>query len=284
MVNKTPENCVLRIKAAFMLCRFVITKEVNCLKLVRSEEEFAQLREYFARGYLLDDVTMVMALFRTDPEVIKRILPPPLEPAPNPTANVYVAEFHKTNFGPPYNEAALFLSAQYKGELGNYCMSMPVTEDNAMWGGRERYGFPKKIAEIIQVKRKGNVATGTCIRRGHTIFKLTVKLAGPFTEEIPSTPNYLVKAFPSATGEGFDSPPLLIQQHNEINWGEREIGQGTLEIGESNFDPLHEIPVLEVLMAGYTTNMQIWMKPGKILTQLDKKQYLPYSAIKEDWL
>ncbi len=257
---------------------------MNGLKLVRSEEEFALMRKRFARGYFYDDVTMVMALFRTDPEVVKRLLPPPLEPSPNPTASVYVAEFPKTNFGSPYNEAALFLSAQYNGELGYYCLSMPVTEDNAMWGGRERYGFPKKIAETIQVTRKGNVATGICIRRGHTIFKLVVELVGPFSGTLPSLPNYLIKAFPSATGEGFDSPPLLIRQQNETNWGKQEYGKGKLEIGESHLDPLHEIPVVEVLMAGYTTNMQMWMKPGKILTQLDPKQYLPYSAIKQDWL
>ncbi len=74
MVNNTPENCVLRIIAAFMLCPLVITKEVSCLKLVRSEEEFALFREYFAKSYLLDDVTMVVAMFRTDPEVVKRVL------------------------------------------------------------------------------------------------------------------------------------------------------------------------------------------------------------------
>lgn len=256
---------------------------MNSLGLVRSDEEFTQLRKHFAKGYLLGDVTMVMAMFRTDPEVIKRVLPPPLEPPPNPTGSVYVAEFHKTNFGPPYNEAALFLSSQFKGELGSYCLSMPVTKDNAMWGGRETYGFPKKIAETIHVRRKGNVATGTCIRRSHTIFKLTVELVGPFTEEIPTSPNYLIKAFPSVTGEGFDTPPLLIQQHNEIDWGKPEIGQGKLEFGKSNLDPLNEIPVEAVLMAGYTTNMQIWMKPGKILAQIDPKQYLPYSMIKDDW-
>lgn len=253
------------------------------MELVRSEEDFVKLRKHLAKGFLLDDVTMVMAMFRTDPEIIKRILPPPLESPPNPIGTAYVAEFHKTNFGPPYNEAALFLSSQYKGELGNYCLSMPVTKDNAMWGGRENYGFPKKIAETIHVKRQQNTATGTCIRRGHTILKLTVQLTGPFTQQLPNTPNYLIKALPSSTLEGFDAPPLLIRQHNEINWGKPEIGQGKLEFGKSHYDPLYEIPVKEVLLAGYTTNMQIWMKSGKILTQIDPKQYLPYSVIKNDW-
>jgi len=268
-----------------LLCtiRPLILNEVDILGLIRSHEEFNRLKQHLSEGFLLGDVTMVMAMFRTDPAVIKRLLPPPLEPTPHPTCNVYIAEFNHTNFGPPYNEAALFLSSQYKGELGNYCISMPVTKDHAMWGGRERYGFPKKIAETIHVQRKGNTTTGICIRRGHTIYKLTVELVGPFTEELPPTPNFLIKAFPSATLVDFDSPPLLIQQPNEIHWGNPEIGQGKLDFGHSNLDPLHEIPVKEVLMAGYTTGMQIVMKPGKILAQLDPKHYLPYSVNKDDW-
>jgi acetoacetate decarboxylase len=83
---------------------------------------------------------------------------------------------------------------------------MPVTRDNAMWGGREIYGFPKKLAETIQVTRKGKTVTGTCIRRG--------------------TP---------------------------------ETGTGTLTLAPSKLDPLHEIPIQEVLMAGYVTGMQIWI-------------------------
>jgi acetoacetate decarboxylase len=251
--------------------------------LVRSDAELAQLRKHFANGYLLGDTTMVMAMFRTDPKVLQRLLPPPLEPAPMPTGTVYVAEFHTTNFGPPYNEAALFLAAQYKGEVGNYCLAMPVTRDHAIWGGRETYGFPKKIAETIQVTRKGNTATGTCIRRGTPIITLTVQLSGPFTGTLPNTPNYLIKAFPSATGDGFDAPPLLIRQPNAITWGTPETGTGTLTLAPSKLDPLSDIPILEVLMAGYTTGMQILMKPGTILTHVNPKQYLRYSYINTDW-
>jgi acetoacetate decarboxylase len=44
---------------------------------------------------------------------------------PTPTGTAYVAEFHTPNFGPPYNEAALLLTAQYNGEVGSYCLAMP---------------------------------------------------------------------------------------------------------------------------------------------------------------
>jgi acetoacetate decarboxylase len=251
--------------------------------LVHSKQELDQLHKHFAKGHFLGDATMVMAMFRTDPEVLRRFLPPPLEAPPTPTGTVYVAEFHETNFDAPYNEAALFLAAQYKGEIGSYCLAMPVTRDNPMWGGRETYGFPKKLADSIRVTRKGNTATGTCTRRGAPVITLTIQLTGPFPGTIPTTPNFLIKAFPSATGEGFDAPPLLIRERNDISWGTPEIGAGTLTLGPSKLDPLQDIPVHEVVMAGYTTGMRIWIKPGTVLTQVDPKQYYPYSFINKDW-
>lgn len=249
---------------------------------VLSREELARLKNHFAKGYLLGDTTMVMALFRTKPEVIKRVLPPPLKPTAAPTGTVYVAEFHTTNFGPPYNEAAVFLSCEYKGVVGNYCLSMPVTRDNAMWGGREVYGFPKKLADTINVKREGKTVIGTCIRRGAQLVQLRVQLTGAPAPSLPNVPNYLVKAFPSTTFEGFDAPPLLIRQANKIDWGTPEVGQGELKFGTSKLDYLHEIPVEEVLLAGYTKGMQIWMQPGEVLAKLNPAEYQPYVALRED--
>ena len=75
---------------------------------------------------------------------------------------------------------------------------------------------------------------------------------------------------------------LLALQHNEINCGKSAIGQGKLEFSKSNYNQINEIPVEEILMAGYTTGIQIWMKPGKILTKVDSSQYLRYSSIKDD--
>jgi len=127
--------------------------------LVRSLDEISRREKHFSKGYVLGDGVMVMVIFRTKAEVVKRVLPPPLEPDPASTGLVYVTEFHRTNFGATYNEGALFISAQYKGEVGKYCLSMPVTNDMALIWGREVYGFPQKIAETIHVKREGNKVT-----------------------------------------------------------------------------------------------------------------------------
>lgn len=256
------------------------------MSLVRSMEEISAFNEHFSNGVLLSDAVMVMALFRTNADVVKRVLPPPLEPAPESTGTAYVAEFHRTNFGVTYNEAALFISAQYKGDVGGYCLSMPVTNDTSMAGARENFGFPKKIAETIRVERTGNTVTGICIRRGIPIIKMKVDLTGPVDPEAipPTGPNYLFKHFLDPGLDKFDYNPRLVKQRSEIKWGKTELGQGELAFAESKHDPIYEIPVEEVLMAGYTEGMEIRMRPGEVIAEVDPIKFKPYSFIKSDWL
>jgi len=227
---------------------------------------------------------MVMAIFRTKAEVVKKVLPPPLEPSPAPTGLAYVAEFHKTNFGVTYNEAALFISAQYKGEVGNYCLSMPVTNDMALIWGREVFGFPKKIAETIHVRKEGNKVTGVCVRKSIPIITIKVNLTGPAPPgAIPPTPNYLFKHFRDPRLDRLDYNPRLVKQHNQIDWGKVELGKGELALARSEYDPIHEIPVEEVLMAGYASGMEVHMQPSEIVAEIDPIKFRPYSSINSDW-
>lgn len=253
--------------------------------LVRSLDEISRLANNFSNGYVLGDALMIMAMFRTKADVAKRVLPPPLEPDPESTGFAYVAEFHRTNFGVTYNEAALFISAQYRGELGNYCLSMPVTNDMAMIGGRETYGFPKKIAEKISVEREENKVTGVCIRKGIPIMTIKVNLTGPVEPESlpPAKPNYLFKHFQDPRLSTFDYKPRLVKQSNEIDWGKVEIGEGELKLAKSEYDPICEIPIEEVLMAGYTRGLEIRMHPGEVVAEVDPIEFMPYSFIKGDW-
>jgi acetoacetate decarboxylase len=251
--------------------------------LVRTPEELKKHAQHYAQGSMVGETKFLFASFLTDPKVVKRVLPPPLEPGPLPTGMVYIAEFGVANFSEPYNEAAVFLTAQYEGEIGNYCISMPVTLDTPMWLGRESQGYPKKLAETIAIEERGNYVTGTCIRRGKRIITLTLQLEGPMKQELPTTATYNIKAFPSVTGEGFEYPPVLIRLHNDFRWNTPEIGIGRLTFGKSPYDPIHEIPIKEMLLAGYGANIEIWTQPGEVLTELDPTAYAPYYWNKQDW-
>jgi acetoacetate decarboxylase len=218
---------------------------------------------------------------------VQRLLPPPLEPAPTPTGYAYVAEFHRTNFGVTYNEAALCLFAQHHGEVGRYCLSMPVTDDMALIVGREIWGFPKKLAETIRVTRNGNTVTGVCIRKGIPIIEITATLTGPATPDdtVPPTPIYLFKHFPNPNIRvgSFDYPPRLIKQTNVTKADTIEVGDGELTLTPSRHDPLHEIPVEAVLSAQYVEGGNIQMGPGEVVAEVDPATFQPYAFNKMDF-
>ena len=106
---------------------------------------------------IIYDAEAINIVYETKPEIIERLLPPPLEPFEQPLARVYIANFPRTNFGIVYKEAALMLICQYKGEVGVYTLSMPVDNDMAMVLGREFLGYPKKIGNIHFEKNKNEV-------------------------------------------------------------------------------------------------------------------------------
>jgi acetoacetate decarboxylase len=127
------------------------------------------------------DAEMLTLLWETKPEIIARLLPAPLKPASQPVAMAFVANYPRTNFDVTYYESALFIRASYNGEEGNYCLSMPVTNDMAMAGGREMFGFPKKIADI-HLKRDGEVISGWTERRGIRFMEVKAKMTGKFND------------------------------------------------------------------------------------------------------
>ncbi len=122
---------------------------------------------------------MLWARFRTDLDIVKAILPKPLAPAEEPLASAFVARYPNTNFGVTYSEGALFLRATYKEEPGWYCLAMPVDNDMAMVGGREQFGYPKKIAEEITLTRIDNHAVGRVVRRGVEVLHIEAELIDP---------------------------------------------------------------------------------------------------------
>ena len=251
--------------------------------LIWSKDEIKKRVKQYENGYELADTKIVTAMFVTTREAIERVLPPPLEPGDTLGASAYVAEFHRPNFCPPYNEAAVFVPCKYKGETGSYCLAMPVNNDIAMIGGREIYGYPKKIAESISVTRTGDEIHGVCIRRGVPIVEIKGTLTDVLEETVETGPHFLIKSILDEKGVGARKNPVLMRQQNTANLGKIEIGEGSLSFGESKYDPLHEIPVSEVMMVSYSENATIIMPPGNAITEIDAEEYSPYQIIKYDW-
>jgi hypothetical protein len=55
------------------------------------------------------DAEMLTLFWETKPEIIAKLLPPPLKPAVHPIAMAFVAYYPSTNFDVTYRESALFV-------------------------------------------------------------------------------------------------------------------------------------------------------------------------------
>ena len=200
-----------------------------------------------------------------------------------------------------YNEGALFLGCRFKGEPGTYCLAMLVDDDMALIGGRERYGYPKKMADIT-LGLDGTRATGTVTRKGREILHIDVEL----TDEIEFGPEsqlgmpvvtdldgmqselavtFQFKFFPAMADSGFEHPPRLFRQPNLFHPrpGLRA-GAGKLELHSSVADPLGDIPVREIVSINYGVYDNVMLPGRTVATVRNPLRFMPYAFFKTDTL
>jgi acetoacetate decarboxylase len=237
------------------------------------------------------DAEILTMYWETKPEIIARILPAPLQPAKKPLVHAFIANYPRTNFCPPYSEAGLFILADYEGELGTYCLSMPITDDIGMALGREICGLPKKMAKI-DFKKDGDNLQGTISRHGIEFFNVKAEINGKFNAEggedtINSfygsgLPMYNIKYSKAIDGSGFDLMPTLVKQGlgSEISFS--KAAEVSAVFAESPHDPWSELEIVRMLGAVYTVGTNTLLK-GSVLTTINPGTYIPYSLQKWDW-
>jgi len=226
---------------------------------------------------------MLVARFRTDPAILGEIIPRPLRPAREPLCLAFVARYPETNFGVSYHEGALLVDATYRGELGMYCLAMPVDVDVAMIEGRETLGYPKKMADAIALEVEGQHVVGRVDRRGTTI----LQIEGTLGDEREMEPTdllrgaedleggrclvgtfWLFKYTRSATTAGFESAPRLVREPviSRPRAGVRDASVD-LQLNSSATDPLGDVPVIDVVDAWYGT-FDNTMLPGRTVRRV----------------
>jgi acetoacetate decarboxylase len=267
---------------------------------VKSFEEIAQFAAARETSEFYDAEMLTIA-WETKPQIVERILPPPLKPTKEPFAIAFMAHYPRTNFGPSYYEGALFLRAEFNSKAGVYCLSMPVTGDEAMASGREVYGYPKKIAGI-EFKRRGDSITGWLERHGVRFFEVQARLDGkPSAENFQSLVTegfayndergaiaYNFKHFfapdPAPDKSYLDYNPRLVSHSIVFRPKTIEWGNAKVILRSSDYDPWVEIEVVRMLGAVYTVGHNTMLK-GSVVAEVDPLAFAPYAFLKWDfWL
>jgi len=244
------------------------------------------------------DAEMLTLAWETKPEAIEKLLPPPLKPAAKSLVLAFIADYPSTNFSVPYKESALFVRASFEGQEGFYCLSMPVTNDMAMAGGREIWGYPKKLANI-EIQREGDRLEGSTERHGIQFMKVKANLTGKIndssaTDELLSlglnpegeysTVAFNYKFAPSpVAGEQFDYPPRLVQGETVFKPKTFIFAEVEIELTPSEFDPWHEVPVERMLGGFYSVGDNSMLSDGKVLAEVDPIEFAPYAFLRWEW-
>src|SRR5690348_16304000 len=189
--------------------------------------------------------TAVTVTWETDPDVIRAVLPPPLEPS-EPLARIRFATVDMGTGIPVFGAGWFDVRARHGSVEGEYALFMPMTTEQATVGGRETYGEPKKIG-AVSISVEGDNVHARFERLGFTLAEVRGTL-GPAIDIPPlDKVDFYFKCSPSPDGKGFDTEPALVhvRRHEEAREG-RGI-DGTLSLGESPLDPIADIPVGKIV-------------------------------------
>jgi len=254
-------------------------------------QSFDNLMKMVKETYDFYDAEMLVLVWETKQEIVKRLLPPPLSASDRPIVVAFLANYPRTNFSAPYLESALLLKTAYNGINGYYCLAMPVTNDLGMAGGREQFGYPKKMANIL-FKRSGSTVEGSVERHGIAFFGISAALDGKpddaefeqllaeMTAEQGVTV-YNFKHFMAPDGSGFDFNPRLISERVIFRPNTIELGRAEVSLTPSDYDPWFELEIVKMLGAAYTIGNNKMLK-GEVVAEVEPMAFAPYAFLKWD--
>lgn len=135
---------------------------------------------------------------------------------------------------------------------GSYVHSMYLDDHPPIAGGRELWGFPKKLGSPeLRVEKDTLIGTldygSVCVATGTMGFKHRVLDADAVTQSL-GAPNYLLKIIPHVDGRARICELVrynMTDIHLKGAWG----GPGALTLADHALAPVFDLPVLEVISA-----------------------------------
>ncbi len=214
------------------------------------------------------DASILTLYWRTDPDAIAFLLPPPLEPTGD-IACAHIYQMADTDYIGPYGEANVMVGARLPGgPEGGYSPYLALSSDIGVAHGREVHGQPKKFANpslefagdliVGRVERNGiDVLTGTMPYKQHQVEAAALKPYFDFSL------NLNLKAL-----DHIDGRPAIRQLTSrrlaDVTVKEAWAGPSTTEIRPNAQLPIFRLPVIEPLM-GFFWRADFTLVPGEIV-------------------
>ena len=187
--------------------------------------------------------------YRTDVERLREIVPEPLEIVSDVVKFEFIRMPNSTGFG-DYTEAGQVIPVKFRGRAGNYTLCMFLNDHPPIAGGRELWGFPKKLAGP-SLRTETDTLVGTLdygpvrVATGTMGYKYRESDAEATVREL-AAPNFLLKIIPHVDG----TPRIceLVEYHLEdVQLKGVWSGPGALSLTPHALAPVADLPVLEVV-------------------------------------
>jgi acetoacetate decarboxylase len=193
---------------------------------------------------------MIIA-YRTDRAALERVVPKPLEPIDDLVKYEFIRMPDSTGFG-DYTETGQVIPVMFNGVRGGYTHAMFLNDHPPIAGGRELWGFPKKLASP-SLEHDVDTFVGT-LDYGKT--RVVVGTMGYKHRTLPSDavlasmkePNFLLKIIPHVDGS-LRICELVRYYLEDINLKGAWTGPAALEFHWHALAPVAALPVCEVVSA-----------------------------------
>jgi acetoacetate decarboxylase len=96
--------------------------------------------------YRFVDREYLLISYESDPDAVRALLPEPLEPDGNRVIFEWMKMLDSSGFG-SYQESGIAIAARFAGMACTYSTMMFLDDEAPTTGGREIWGFPKKIGQ-----------------------------------------------------------------------------------------------------------------------------------------
>jgi acetoacetate decarboxylase len=214
----------------------------------------------------------LLAIYETDPEVAAAVLPRPLEPT-EPHVRVNFAQVDLLD-GSPLSAATFAVKCRDGDVHGSYDLLMIMNTEQAVVGGRETFGEPKKLGEA-SIQRDGDQVVAVMGRRGVDL----AEVRGRVVEQLPVEVRnerfaFYFKFMLDPAGGGFDAGPSLVHVRRVQEDRVRERIEGELVLRDSAFDPVADLPVRRLLSITYTESHQA--QTGRVDRSVPAEWLWPY--------
>ena len=199
--------------------------------------------------YRFIDREFLIVTYRTDPEALRAVVPEPLMPQGALVKYEFIRMPDSTGFG-DYTESGQVIPVTYQGQSGGYVHSMYLNDEAPIAGGRELWGFPKKLAAprlsvetdtLLGTLDYGSVRVATAtMGYKHRALDLQAVRAGLLA------PNFLLKIIPHVDGRARICE-LVRYFLEDVTVKGAWSGPAALELAHHALAPVAQLPVLEVL-------------------------------------